>query len=84
MTGPLKGDKAQPAIFDNTKLRRLVPGFLCRVPFREGIGAAVAWLKEHPEYQDLADSPVDRILDTVLEAWQACSRRNASSNLRSA
>jgi len=71
LTGPLKGDKAQPAIFDNSKLRRLVPDFRCRVPFREGIRNAVAWLRAHPEHQRLDTSPVDRVMDAVLQAWKA-------------
>jgi nucleoside-diphosphate-sugar epimerase len=69
MVGPLKGDKAQPAIFDNSKLRRLVPDFRCRVPFREGIRRSVAWLRAHPEHQRLDTSPVDKVMDAVLEAW---------------
>ncbi|GIX50656.1 MAG: hypothetical protein KatS3mg132_850 [Limisphaera sp.] len=70
MTGPLKGDKAHAAVFDNSKLRRYVPGFQCRVPFREGIRRSVAWLRSHPEAQRLETSPVDRIMDAVLKAWQ--------------
>lgn len=76
MTGPLKGDKAHPAVFDNSKLRRFVPEFRCSVPFREGIRRAVAWLRAHPEAQRLDTSPVDRVMDTVLQAWQARAGRS--------
>lgn len=79
MSGPLKGDKAQPAIFDPAKLRRFVPEFRCRVPFREGIRKAVAWLRAHPEHQRLDSSPVDRIMDTVLAAWKAGGNRERRS-----
>ncbi len=36
--GPgLLGDKAHCLVFDNSKVRRLVPGFDATVPFRDGI-----------------------------------------------
>jgi len=75
MTGPLKGDKAHPAVFDNSKLRRFVPDFRCGVSFREGIRRSVAWLRAHPEAQRLDTSPVDRVMDAVLAAWQGRSRQ---------
>ena len=49
LTGTLKGDKAHPGVFDNSKIKRLVPDFRCRTPFREGVRESVRWLREHPE-----------------------------------
>ncbi|MFM1943003.1 MAG: hypothetical protein RI897_1985 [Verrucomicrobiota bacterium] len=51
--GPWKGDKANPAIFDNSKIKRFVPEFECRVSFREGVRESIAWLRAHPEQQNL-------------------------------
>ncbi|RME91998.1 MAG: NAD-dependent epimerase/dehydratase family protein [Verrucomicrobia bacterium] len=69
MTGPLKGDKAQPAIFDNSRIRRLVPEFVCRKPFREGVRESVRWLRAHPEWQP--NPKVDDVCDRVCRTWLA-------------
>src|SRR5580765_7163575 len=37
MTGSLKGDKSHPGVFDNAKLKAVVPGFKCQKPFRIGV-----------------------------------------------
>lgn len=68
LTGPLKGDKSHPGIFDNAKLRGLVPGFQCRKPFREGIAESVAWLRAHPEQWRL-DPTLDAEMEAILAAW---------------
>jgi nucleoside-diphosphate-sugar epimerase len=69
MTGTLKGDKAQPGVFDNSKIKRFVPGFRCRKSFRAGIRESVAWLRAHPEHRNL-NPQLDAVCDAVLAAWQ--------------
>ncbi len=69
LTGNLKGDKSHPCVFDNSKIKRLVPGFQCRKPFRIGIRESVAWLRAHPEQQNL-NPQVDSNFDQVISAWQ--------------
>lgn len=64
LTGNLKGDKAHPGIFDNAKIKRFVPDFQCRIPFREGVRESVAWLLAHPEHQNLSED-VERMCDDV-------------------
>jgi nucleoside-diphosphate-sugar epimerase len=41
--GSLLGDKAHSAIFDNSKIRRLVPEFKPTIVFADGIRRTVAW-----------------------------------------
>jgi nucleoside-diphosphate-sugar epimerase len=48
LTGTLRGDKAHGALFDNTKLRRLVPGFRAEIPFAAGIRRTLAWFEADP------------------------------------
>ena len=72
MTGTLKGDKAQPGIFDNSKIKRFVPEYQCRKPFRLGVRESAAWLRHHPEHQNL-DPQVDAWCDEVISAWRAAS-----------
>jgi nucleoside-diphosphate-sugar epimerase len=69
MTGSLKGDKAQPGVFDNSKIKRVVPGFECRKPFRVGVRESVDWLRQHPEAQNL-NPKIDVLCDRMVEAWQ--------------
>ncbi len=64
-TGTLKGDKAHPAVFDNSKIKRFVPSFVCRKPFKVGVRESVAWLRAHPEQQNRSEE-LDRLIDAVL------------------
>jgi nucleoside-diphosphate-sugar epimerase len=41
--GSLRGDKMYSTVFDNTKLRRLVPGYTPVMSFAQGIRETVAW-----------------------------------------
>ena len=43
----LLGDKAHCAIFDNSKIRGIVPGFAAEIPFAEGAREIVAWYDAH-------------------------------------
>jgi nucleoside-diphosphate-sugar epimerase len=72
LTGALKGDKANPGVFDTSKIKRFVPGFECHKPFRVGVRESVAWLRDHPEAQNL-DQAVDATCDEVIAAWRAAS-----------
>lgn len=69
IAGTLKGDKAHPGVFDNTKIKRFVPGFHCRKPFQAGIRESVAWLRAHPDQQQL-NPKVDTVNDQVIAAWR--------------
>lgn len=63
----LLGDKAWSLVFDNAKLRRLVPDFRARVSFEEGIRASIAWFEADPQRQRIdANETVERILN----AWR--------------
>jgi nucleoside-diphosphate-sugar epimerase len=68
MTGPLKGDKAHPGVFDNAKIKRFVPEFRCRTPFRVGVGESVRWLRDHPDQQNRKPE-LDELIERVLAAW---------------
>ena len=68
LTGNLKGDKSHAGIFDNSKLKRFVPGFACRKPFRVGVRESVEWLRAHPQEQNLKPE-VDELIEKVLGEW---------------
>jgi nucleoside-diphosphate-sugar epimerase len=69
MTGTLKGDKAHPGVFDNSKIKRFVPEFRCRTLFRQGVGDSVRWLREHPDQQNL-NPELEALIEKVLAAWK--------------
>lgn len=58
--GSLLGDKANTVVFDNRKLKRLVPGFTATVRADQGIRDTVAYVLSHPECQKE---------DPVFDAW---------------
>lgn len=68
VVGSLKGDKANPGVFDNSKIKRFVPDFVCRKPFRTGIRESVDWLSAHPAQQNL-NPQIDKLCDDVILAW---------------
>jgi nucleoside-diphosphate-sugar epimerase len=70
LTGNLKGDKAHPGVFDNSKIKRFVPEFQSRKPFHVGVRESVTWLRAHPDLQNLS-AKVDETIDSVTAAWQS-------------
>ena len=65
--GSLLGDKAVTAVFDNAKLKALVPELRTTVPFAEGVRRSVEYVLGHPEEQ-IADPDFDAWCDRVIEA----------------
>lgn len=71
--GSLLGDKAHSVVFDNAKLKRLVPGFVATTRLDQGIRQTVNYILEHPEYQ-IEDPEFDAWCDKVIGAWEAAAR----------
>ena len=69
LSGAIKGDKAEPGVFDNSKIKRFVPEFRCRIPFSQGVRDSVHWLREHPDQQNLKPE-LDELIEKVVTAWQ--------------
>jgi nucleoside-diphosphate-sugar epimerase len=66
--GPsLLGDKSHSVIFDNTKIRGLVPAFAPKVGFAEGIARSVAWYDADPARQ-VVNPVIDRAMDRLVAA----------------
>ncbi|NTV37513.1 MAG: hypothetical protein HGA53_11225, partial [Anaerolineaceae bacterium] len=68
----LLGDKSHSAIFDNSKIKRVVPEFSATIPFSRGAEEIVAWhladparQKIDPAFNDLCE----RILSNYQKAW---------------
>lgn len=68
-TGNLLGDKSVTVVFDCSKLKRVVPGFLATTRFHEGVRRCVAHLLSHPELQ-VEDEEFDAWCDQVIAAQE--------------
>jgi nucleoside-diphosphate-sugar epimerase len=66
-TGGLIGDKANSVVFDNTKIKRLVPGFTAKVRFDQGIRMTINNVLNNKELQ-IEDPEFDEWCDKVITA----------------
>jgi len=68
--GPgLLGDKSHDAIFDNSKIKRLVPDFRTHITYDDAVWDQIAWYDSHPEAQKINaawDSASDRLAAHAL------------------
>lgn len=75
--GSLLGDKACSVIFDNSKVKRAVPEFVCTTRFDQGVRKTIDYLLSHPELQ--VEDPefdywCDRVIEVLDEAKSALKR----------
>jgi nucleoside-diphosphate-sugar epimerase len=66
--GSLIGDKINSSVFDNAKIKKLVPEFKCRVPWSEGVRRAIAWHAADPARQTI-DERANAVWDQILAAY---------------
>lgn len=64
----LLGDKAHSMVFDNAKLRSLVPGWRAVIPFEQGAREIAAWYLADQERQ-VTDVALDATMDKLAAAW---------------
>jgi nucleoside-diphosphate-sugar epimerase len=78
--GSLIGDKAVSVVFDNSKIKRFVPGFCATMPFRQGIRQTLAWFDADPARKQI-DTAADAIWDKLIDAYE-CGTREALRQFR--
>ena len=71
--GNLLGDKTFSVVFDNSKLKSLVPDFKPEVPFAEGIRRTVAYINEHPQLKR-PDPQFDAWCDSIIEKLESLKK----------
>ncbi|MCT9623654.1 NAD-dependent epimerase/dehydratase family protein [Pseudarthrobacter equi] len=68
--GPnLLGDRSHSVVFDNTKIKSLVPEYTAAIPFADGAREIVQWYDANPELQQVDQSYMD--LSDTLTTWAA-------------
>jgi nucleoside-diphosphate-sugar epimerase len=66
--GPgLIGDKTHPMVFDNSKIKALVPEFRTTIPVNEGLAQVMGWYDQHPERQ-VVNAELDAAFDRMVAA----------------
>jgi nucleoside-diphosphate-sugar epimerase len=65
----LIGDKAHSLVFDNTKVRGVVPDFRPVIPFEQGAREIVAWYDEDPARQQV-DARADALMDKLIASYR--------------
>ena len=68
-TGSLIGDKSNSVVFDNSKIKRFVPDYLCEVDWAEGVRRSLAWFEAHPEFQTI-DHEMNSLWDQVISSYE--------------
>ena len=66
--GTLLGDKSHSAVFDNSKIKQFVPGYVATVPFSEGIKQTLNWFDAHPSRRIIKDE-TSRFLDGLIKDY---------------
>lgn len=65
----LLGDKAHSMVFDNSKLRSVVPGYRAAVPFEQGAREIVEWFDADPA-RKVVDRDLDALMDRLVDAYR--------------
>lgn len=69
-SGEFVGDLGHSAVFDNSKIRRFVPGFAPRLTFERAVRRILDWRESHPETAR-GDAATEEILDRIVDAYHA-------------
>jgi nucleoside-diphosphate-sugar epimerase len=74
LRGSLIGDKATSIIFDNTKIKKFVPGYSAVVPFQRGIQRTIEWFESDPARQIIKKETCDW-MDSVISQYEKAFNR---------
>ena len=66
--GSLLGDKAYSVVFDNAKIKAIVPEFTCNIPFSEGIKQTIDWFESKPRRM-VVDEDYEKMIDEILVSY---------------
>ena len=64
----LLGDQMHSMIFDNSKIKRLVPDFAATIPFSQGAAEIVSWFDRNPAAQQV-DEKLDQLMDKLIAEY---------------
>jgi nucleoside-diphosphate-sugar epimerase len=67
--GTLIGDKSVSVVFDNSKIKRFVPGYCATTTFAEGVRQSLAWFNADPSRKQI-DHQVNATMDKLISAHE--------------
>ena len=67
--GTLIGDKSVSVVFDNSKIKRFVPGYCATTSFAEGIQQSLAWFNADPSRKQI-DQQVNATMDKLISTYE--------------
>jgi nucleoside-diphosphate-sugar epimerase len=67
--GSLTGDKAVSVVFDNSKIKRFVPGYCAKTPFAQGIQKTIEWFDADPSRKQI-DEEANASWDKLIHAYE--------------
>ncbi len=68
--GGLTGDKSVSVVFDNSKIKRFVPGYCAKVPFARGIQKTIDWFDTDPRRKQI-DEEANASWDKLIDAYES-------------
>ena len=68
LVGSLIGDKVNSVVFDNTKIKRLVPELNCKVSWAEGVRRSLAWFNSDPARKTI-DDEANALWDQIIQSY---------------
>lgn len=77
----LLGDKTHSVMFDNSKIKRFVPDFVCTIPFVRGAEEIMAWYDEDRARQEVSEE-YDRAMDEIVAAMERARHRHSGLDER--
>ena len=64
----LLGDKTHSMIFDNSKIKRIVPEFVATIPFTQGAEEIINWYAANPD-QQIIDAALNQTIDKIIREY---------------
>ncbi len=68
-TGTLLGDKSVSVVFDNSKIKRVVPDYRATTTYADGIRKSLAWFNADPARKQI-DHQVNASMDKLIGAYE--------------
>ncbi len=66
----LLGDKTHSMIFDNTKIKQVVPDFSATIPFTRGAEEIIHWYDSDPSRR-VVDNALNSLMDEIITRYEA-------------
>lgn len=66
----LLGDKSNSMIFDNSKIKKVVPEFVAKIPFSQGAKEIINWYDQNHERKTI-DEEFNDLIESILTAYKS-------------